>query len=381
MSSDPRTLSLRTLDRMALKTEKPNDVRHRRSNNPTFCRDPISEHRRFAPEADSRATRNSQLPAAPGAMSPDLSIERAKARFAAFPLPLMSNYKASSFDAPPKGNVEMTMLQEPIHQSSRSHGTFGERFWPLFFLGLLGVATLPLVLVPMLHAGELPKRLPKLPLPALAALLMINPVLYLAVCTALGAWLTPKLDLGSLVVARWRDNSPIWSRLRSVAPLAMAVGLALSAATLVLDKLFQPFLAPEWTRAAEKLPHPGDPGALLSGLLYGGTTEEIMLRWGVMSLFAWVAWRVVQKGKGSPSAVAMWVAIILAALVFAAGHLPAVKAIAPLDLALVLRTVTLNALAGVVFGWLFWRYYLEAAMVAHAGVHLGFSLLAWSGQA
>jgi membrane protease YdiL (CAAX protease family) len=36
----------------------------------------------------------------------------------------------------------------------------------------------------------------------------------------------------------------------------------------------------------------------------------------------------------------------------------------------VARTVLLNAVVGVLFGWLYWRRSLEAAMVAHAAFHL-----------
>jgi membrane protease YdiL (CAAX protease family) len=37
---------------------------------------------------------------------------------------------------------------------------------------------------------------------------------------------------------------------------------------------------------------------------------------------------------------------------------------------IVARTVLLNAIAGVAFGWLFWRRSLEAAMVAHASSNM-----------
>jgi membrane protease YdiL (CAAX protease family) len=39
------------------------------------------------------------------------------------------------------------------------------------------------------------------------------------------------------------------------------------------------------------------------------------------------------------------------------------------------RTVLLNALGGVLFGWLFWRRSLEVAMVAHAAFHVGLFVL------
>jgi membrane protease YdiL (CAAX protease family) len=260
-------------------------------------------------------------------------------------------------------------------------GRFRQRFWPLFLLGLLGIATLPLVLVPMIRARGLPEGIPDLPLPALVALSMINPVLYLAGLTAVGARLSPKLALRSLIATPSSTGTPLWPQLRAAAPTAIGIGLALSAITLLLDATFQPFLSPEWRGAAAEMPEPGGLGALVSGLLYGGITEEIMLRWGALSFFAWAAWRLFQGGKGVPSPVAMWSAIVLAALLFGVAHLPAAAALAPLDSILVLRVISLNALGGLFFGWLFWRYHLEAAMLAHASAHVGFALLAWSGLA
>jgi len=40
------------------------------------------------------------------------------------------------------------------------------------------------------------------------------------------------------------------------------------------------------------------------------------------------------------------------------------------------RTVVLNALGGVVFGWLFWRRNLETAMLAHAMAHVAMTVIA-----
>ncbi len=59
-------------------------------------------------------------------------------------------------------------------------------------------------------------------------------------------------------------------------------------------------------------------------------------------------------------------AIVLAALAFGVGHLPAAIASGvargPLQSA---RIVVLNMLAGIVFGALYWKLGLEHAMVAH----------------
>jgi hypothetical protein len=54
------------------------------------------------------------------------------------------------------------------------------------------------------------------------------------------------------------------------------------------------------------------------------------------------------------------------AILFGLGHLPATKAIVPLTPMIVVRAVVLKmALPGIAFGWLYWQYGLETAMVAH----------------
>jgi membrane protease YdiL (CAAX protease family) len=54
------------------------------------------------------------------------------------------------------------------------------------------------------------------------------------------------------------------------------------------------------------------------------------------------------------------------AILFGIGHLPALKSllgrISPLMLA---RSLLLNAPIGLICGWLFWTYGIEAAIVAH----------------
>jgi membrane protease YdiL (CAAX protease family) len=74
----------------------------------------------------------------------------------------------------------------------------------------------------------------------------------------------------------------------------------------------------------------------------------------------------------------MWTAIVISAVLFGVGHLPALAQSVALTPALIARTVLLNAIAGILFGWLYWRRSLETAMVAHASFHiplLGLSLV------
>lgn len=253
---------------------------------------------------------------------------------------------------------------------------FSRRFWPLFALGLLGIAALPFNILPALRQGAALDVLPQMSTPGLVALMLVNPLLMLAAMTALGAAVAHRVGLHALLAGVVPGSR--WAVLRAAAPLAVGLGLVLAVVTVLIDLAAQPFLSPEWTAATARA-EGGILPALVVGVLYGGITEEILLRWGLMSFLAWAGWRLFARNSARPGPAIMWIAIVLAALLFGVGHLPAAAAVASLDAALVLRTVLLNALAGIVFGWLFWKRHLEAAMLAHASTHVGFALLRLAG--
>lgn len=115
---------------------------------------------------------------------------------------------------------------------------------------------------------------------------------------------------------------------------------------------------------------------VLSEVFYGGITEEILLRWGFMTFILWVLWRFIQRNQNPPSKILVWSAIIASSLLFALGHLPAAHAmVGHLSLNLICYVIIGNTLAGVVFGFLYQRYGLESAMIAHALAHLVKELL------
>lgn len=248
---------------------------------------------------------------------------------------------------------------------------FGKTFLALFGLGLLGVLTLIPMIMTQLEA--LPPELTELPTPVVALLSLLNPAILLAIAVTIGVLLAHRIGLRSLVAERVRLGTAVWPNLRPHIPLAFGAGLVFAIVVLGLDQLMNPFANAE---IIGEMPNEGNPFMqLLMGLLYGGITEELLLRWGMMSLLAWLGWRVFQRGEGTPRPAIMWTAIILAALLFGIGHLPALAGIVVLTPLLVFRTILLNALGGLLFGWLFWRRNLETAMVAHAAGHVGFFIV------
>ena len=98
---------------------------------------------------------------------------------------------------------------------------------------------------------------------------------------------------------------------------------------------------------------------------YGGITEEIFLRLFFMTLVVWIIWKIVFKSHMKSPAYTFWIAILAAAVIFAIGHLPGVSGIWPLTTVVAVRVITLNGLAGIVFGYLYWKWGLEYAMLSH----------------
>lgn len=261
----------------------------------------------------------------------------------------------------------MTRTSDRAPAEGPGKSRFGRTFLALFGLGLLGVLSMLPTVIGQLDA--LPPELADLPAPLAVALSLVNLAILLVISVAVGTLLAHRVGLRSLIAERVRQGKAIWPDLRPHIPMAFAAGIVFSLVLVGLDQLMDPFAEPELL--SEMVGEVDLLGNLLVGLFYGGIVEELLLRWGIMSLLVWIGWRFVQRGEGAPRPTLVWTAIILTALLFGIGHLPAMAAIVELTPLIVFRTVALNALGGLLFGWLFWKRNLEVAMVAHASTHVG----------
>src|SRR5262249_34940534 len=208
---------------------------------------------------------------------------------------------------------------------------------------------------------QLAKTPPGLPL-LLAAQLVQTAVL------AFGAsWLGLRLGRNLGLDAPWLrarfDRTPAPDRPRWAA--ASAIGLGTGAALVCAD-LF--LFLPHQPAGMANLHIERWKGLLAS--FYGGIAEEVFTRLFLMTVVAWLLARLV-RGDAVYA-----IAIVVSASLFAAGHLPAAAQIAPLDGWVVARVMTLNAGAGLAFGWIFWRWGLEHATVAHFSADLVLHVLA-----
>ncbi len=139
---------------------------------------------------------------------------------------------------------------------------------------------------------------------------------------------------------------------------SISLGVVVAVSIYVLDSIFTLFgaaisthqtYAPAWQT--------------LLAAFYGGIAEEVLLRLFLMTFFIWSAMKIFRTTQ--PSQVIVIVSIVVSAIIFGLGHLPITASIAALTPLVILRAVILNGIGGVVFGWLFWKKGLEAAMIAH----------------
>ena len=96
-----------------------------------------------------------------------------------------------------------------------------------------------------------------------------------------------------------------------------------------------------------------------------------MLRLFVLSLLAWLIWKLFCRKQPECPVWAVILANIAAALLFAAGHLPAtVMLFGTLTPLILLRCFLFNGGFALFLGRLYRKYGIIYAMLCHAGIHI-----------
>ena len=109
---------------------------------------------------------------------------------------------------------------------------------------------------------------------------------------------------------------------------------------------------------------------MIGGLLVGGIIEEVMMRLFFMSLTVFVISKLFYKDKKEIPTYVFIISNILASLLFAAGHLPSTATMTELTPVIIFRCFLFNGGLGLVFGYLYRKYGIGYAMIAHGFAHL-----------
>lgn len=250
---------------------------------------------------------------------------------------------------------------------------FNGRFIALIGLGILGGLTTLLLPLNLPPEAELP-----LSETAIRLIGLVQTLVLISVAVILGQATAPRVGLGTPFIDRLLSGTPSTGVLKEQLAFGAIWGIISAGLIALLQWATLPLMPATFTEAAATAEMP-----ILVRLLYGGITEEILLRWGMMSLFVWGIYYLARLFNSAADPVApaiAWPANIIAALLFGLGHLPAVISLAggeSLTLSLILVIVGLNALFGLGAGWLYWRKGLEAAMWSHIIFHVVVVLGGW----
>jgi membrane protease YdiL (CAAX protease family) len=181
--------------------------------------------------------------------------------------------------------------------------------------------------------------------------------------------------LGAPILEGLFAGEKVSERVKQLIVPSIVLGVIASLLIIALDVfVFAPALKAELGIAASALGAQGNakPAAWQGffASFYGGIDEEVLLRLFLLSLLAWLGKFVSHTPEGKPTMFVFWIANILAAILFGLGHLPATAMLMPLTPLVITRAIVLNGLAGLAFGYLYWKHGIESAMLSHFSADL-----------
>ncbi|MEM9776964.1 MAG: CPBP family intramembrane glutamic endopeptidase [Chloroflexota bacterium] len=233
----------------------------------------------------------------------------------------------------------------------------------VFLGGFVGVlSTLPLLPQLISNSGQ---SLP-VPIAVVQTVSVIQSSVILLLLVVLGGWLAPKINLGTPVLSAFLNRSLQKLDLKPILISGVVWGVLGGLLIIGFYLLSAPLLPAEFLENSEDLSLP-----FYTRLLYGGITEEVLVRWGLMSLFVWGLYRLTQNREASVKPYNYLFGIILSAFLFGVGHLPAASLLtSDVTSGLIFYIIVGNSLFGLIAGFLFWKRGLESAILAHMIAHI-----------
>lgn len=239
--------------------------------------------------------------------------------------------------------------------------------WKLFLILFSASIVANLAVLPYAFSLGL-VRIQELPVPLPVAVLIqiVQATVFFSVAVFFSLLLGRKVGLGMPFLESWLGGEKVKISFESILRISAFLGIVIGAAIFVLDRfifsiLVEPITAfqevpPIWTR--------------LLASFYGGVAEEVGMRFFLMTLVVWITYKIKRTENGAPTSIGVWLAIILISVVFGLGHLPMTARFMEITPIVVLRAIILNGIAGITFGWLYWKKGLEAAMISHFTVDI-----------
>ncbi|MDN3689554.1 CPBP family intramembrane glutamic endopeptidase [Cyclobacterium jeungdonense] len=230
----------------------------------------------------------------------------------------------------------------------------------LFVLGMLGMLSILTMDIPL--PEEVLSVLGDQFTPSqIKLLILINPAIILIVAVLVGTLLYQKVNLSVPIIEKFLGIKQDSIQLREILLFGISGGI-LTGIVLSLLGLFRLLSPSEFELLSGQLQL-----TLPARVLYGGITEEIFMRFGLMTLLVWLG---AKLSKGIKPQI-YWMGIIISSLIFAMGHFPVVfQSVGNPSIIMITYVLLGNTIGGLVFGWLYWKKGLESAFLAHIFAHV-----------
>ncbi len=264
-------------------------------------------------------------------------------------------------------------LPKPITRNKEEQAQFRWKiFWSLLFLFVLAaIANIPhsrAIKTLAYQAGETDKIVNNSILETIA-MISGTGLIVGAIFIWIGLWISAKSNLGTPVLSGLISGKSLRKLVnRKVIITSILIGVIVSVILLLLldiQKLILPI-------APAKFDHPSALPNFFAAFS-AGVTEEIIFRLGIMSLFV-VVLQYLFKTKASSNSI-IWIANITVGLIFGLIHLPMSSNYWELTPIVIGTTILGNLITGTAFGWVFWRYGLLMAMLAHFSFDIVFHVI------
>lgn len=231
----------------------------------------------------------------------------------------------------------------------------------IFLIGIIGVASMLTMKMPI--PEEAKAILEKQFTPEqIKFVLLLNPMILVLITVVIGTIFYDKAGLKVPIIERTIGLNNYEINVSEILKYGILGGVLSGVLIMVVSLIFTPMLPAEFKELGESMEL-----SLAARFLYGGLTEEIMMRFGLMSFIVWLFSKIFSGTKP----IVYWLGIVIAAVIFGLGHFPVVyQAIENPSVSLLTYILIGNTVGGIIFGWVYWKKGLEAAFIAHIFAHI-----------
>lgn len=240
--------------------------------------------------------------------------------------------------------------------------------WSAGFIGILSFLLVDIyALISMLPMPE--GKAVELPPPILLKTLTVVQLAVLMTLAAIaGVAFAKRVGLHAPAIEALASGEPFLSKLKPQLLPGILAGVAAGIVIVLAWVITKPYLTADFVSRAEAF---NKLMPAVTRFLYGGLTEEVLLRWGLMTFLVWLPWRLFQKGEGVAKSMFVTTGVLVSAIIFGIGHLPIASALSGgLTVPLVFYVIAANSIFGIFAGFLFWKKGFESAIIAHMATHI-----------